>query len=177
MLPLGTPLPAFRLRNIDDKWVSSENFKASKGLLVMFICNHCPFVKHIRDGLVALGRDYTNSEIDIVAINSNDTESFPEDDFGHMKLEAQSAGYAFPYLLDDTQKVAKAFDAACTPDFFLFDAQLKLVYRGQFDESRPGNGISVTGKHLREALESLRHGRSLPTEQRPSLGCNIKWRQ
>lgn len=176
MLPLGTLLPSFRLKNVvTNEWLSNNDFK-NKGLVVMFICNHCPFVKHIRSGLAALGKEFERSNIGIVAINSNDVESYPEDSPEKMLIEAREAGYKFPYLFDDTQKVARSFDAACTPDFFVFDAQHTLVYRGQFDDSRPGNGLPVTGESLRGAIQAVIDGKIPPTSQKASLGCNIKWR-
>jgi hypothetical protein len=142
----------------------------------MFICNHCPFVKHIRDGLAKLGRDYVSRGAAIVAVSANDVANYPDDSPAMMKEEAHAAGYNFPYLYDESQSVAKAYRAACTPDFYLFDKSRKLVYRGQFDDSRPGNGVPVTGKDLRAALDAVLAGKPVPSDQKPSLGCNIKWK-
>ncbi len=175
MLELGTSAPSFCLPDTDGNKVSSQDFHG-KPLLVLFICNHCPFVIHIRDQLAALGRDYTSKGIGIVAINSNDVISHPDDSPEKMKIEKVKAGYVFPYLFDETQDVAKAFKAACTPDIFLFDRSHRLVYRGQLDDSRPSNQIPVTGKDLRLALDALLTNTRLPSEQKPSLGCNIKWK-
>jgi len=175
MLPLGTVAPDFQLPDTNGKQVSLADFK-NRPRLVMFICNHCPYVKHIRAGLAQLGHDYQAKGVAIVAISSNDTAAYPQDGPDKMKLEAQEAGYTFPYLLDATQAVAKAYHAACTPDFFLFDGDRQLVYRGQFDDSRPGNGQPVTGKDLRAALEAVLAGRPVPANQKPSIGCNIKWK-
>jgi thiol-disulfide isomerase/thioredoxin len=143
----------------------------------MFICNHCPFVKHVNDELVRLGNDYNDKGIGFVAISSNDVENYPDDSPGMMKIVAQEMEYPFPYLYDETQEVAKAYDAACTPDFYVFDKDLKLVYRGQLDDSRPGNDIPVTGKDLRSALNAVIDGKEVSDDQKPSLGCNIKWKQ
>jgi peroxiredoxin len=176
MLPLGTAAPDFSLVATDGAMVSLATFAASKLLLVAFICNHCPFVKHISVGLAQLGRDCRQLNVGVVAINSNDTTAYPADNMDRMREEAAAAGYGFPYLLDETQQVARAYDAACTPDFFLFDADRRLVYRGQFDGSRPGNDIPVTGSDLRAAITAALAGKPLPSEQKPSLGCNIKWK-
>ena len=177
MIELGTSAPDFRLLDtIWDKPLSRDECRREKGLLVMFICNHCPYVKLIEKALGDLGRDFLQSGIGIVAISSNDVVNYPDDHPDKMREKAKELGYTFPYLYDETQDVAKAYGAACTPDFFLFDADLKLVYRGQFDEARPSNDIVPTGKDLRAALDALYHGRALPTEQKPSLGCNIKWK-
>ena len=176
MLPLGTPAPDFRLPDTNGKTVSLVDFKNAPALVVLFICNHCPFVKHIRQGLAQFGRDYQAKGVAIVAINSNDTTTYPADSPAKMKEEVQSAGYTFPYLFDENQTVAKACRAACTPDIFLFDTQQKLVYRGQFDSSRPGNGRPVTGKDLRAAVDSVLAGQPVPKNQEPSIGCNIKWK-
>ncbi|MBX3358905.1 MAG: thioredoxin family protein [Phycisphaeraceae bacterium] len=178
MLPLGTRAPAFTLPNAgeDGSPVSLNDFAAKPLLLVMFICNHCPFVKHLRTGLAAFARDYSHKGLAIVAINSNDAERYPDDAPAAMRTEAANFGYTFPYLFDESQAVAKAYHAACTPDFFLFDSSRSLVYRGQFDESRPGNDIPVTGRDLRAAVDALLAGNPAPTEQRPSIGCNIKWK-
>lgn len=176
MLELGTPAPDFRLPDPSGRIYSRDDFRDAPALLVMFICNHCPFVKHIREGLAKLGRDYRGRGVAIVAINSNDVESYPEDRPERMAEEAKEAGYVFPYLFDETQEVARAYRAACTPDFFLFDRDRRLVYRGQFDDSRPGNGVPVTGADLRAAIDAVLAGEKPSPEQRPSLGCNIKWR-
>lgn len=174
MVDLGTPAPDFRLLNpATGQEVARDEVKRQKGLLVIFMCNHCPFVKHILSGLRELGRDYRDKEIGIVGISSNDVQSYPDD--APDKMAALDLG--FPYLYDESQAVAKAYDAACTPDFFLFDGDLKLVYRGQFDGSRPGNGEEVTGRDLRVALDAVLADKAVPAEQVPSLGCNIKWKQ
>ena len=175
MLPLGTSLPAFKLPDTDNKNVSTDDFKG-KPLLVMFICNHCPFVIHVRGQLAAIGRDYTAKGVGIVAINSNDVAAHPDDAPDKMRIEKEKAGYVFPYLFDDSQKVAHAFRAACTPDIYLFDESHKLVYRGQLDDSRPSNGLPVTGKDLRAALDAVVNHQPVPFEKKPSLGCNIKWK-
>jgi len=176
MLALGTPAPDFRLPDTQGRTVSRDDFQNAPALLVMFICNHCPFVKHIREGLAAFGRDYHEKGLAIVAINSNDVANYPDDSPAKMKEEAKAAGYVFPYLYDESQGVAKAYAAACTPDFFLFDNERKLVYRGQFDDSRPGSGIAVTGKDLRAASDRVLSGAAVDREQKPSIGCNIKWK-
>lgn len=176
MLPLGTTAPDFKLPDPEGKPVALTDFKAAPALLVAFICNHCPYVKHLRAGLAQLARDYQPRGVAIVAISSNDAANYPEDSPARMKAEARAAGYTFPYLHDETQAVAKAYRAACTPDFFLFDAARKLVYRGQFDDSRPSNGVPVTGKDLRAALDAVLAGKPAPANQKPSMGCNIKWK-
>ena len=176
MLPLGTPAPDFSLPNVDGRTITLADAAGPQATLVMFICNHCPFVKHVADGLAALGRDYAPRGVGIVAISSNDVATHPADSPEQMVHEAEQRGYAFPYLYDETQAVAKAYRAACTPDFFLFDASRKLVYRGQLDASRPGNGIPVTGADLRAALDAVLAGRPVSADQVPSLGCNIKWK-
>ncbi|MES2791642.1 MAG: thioredoxin family protein [Planctomycetota bacterium] len=176
MLPLGTVAPAFSLPDTTLQQVSLETFAGSPALLVMFICNHCPFVKHLRAALAQLGRDYVPQGLSVVAISSNDSDAYPADSPAKMIEEQQAAGYNFPYLFDGTQAVAKAYHAACTPDFYLFDKERRLVYRGQFDDSRPSNGLPVTGKDLRGAIDAVLAGQSVTTEQRPSIGCNIKWR-
>jgi thiol-disulfide isomerase/thioredoxin len=145
-------------------------------LLVLFICNHCPYVKLIRDELARLGREYQTRGVALVAINSNDVANYPDDSPAKMAEEARLAGYTFPYLFDETQAVAKAYRASCTPDFYLFDRERRLVYRGQFDDSRPGNGVAVTGRDLRAALDALLSGKPVLSDQKPSLGCNIKWK-
>ena len=175
MLPLGTTAPDFRLPDTDGKVVSLDDFRDAQGMLVMFICNHCPFVKHVRKELALLARDYQR-KLGIVGINSNDVAAFPDDSPENMKKEKNDAGYVFPYLFDETQEVARAYHAACTPDFFLFDRDRRLVYRGQLDGSRPGNDVPVSGKDLRLAIDALLTGKPIPAEQKPSLGCNIKWK-
>ncbi len=176
MLELGTTAPDFSLPDTEGKTVSLKDFSGHSGLLVMFICNHCPYVKHLRSGLAALGRDYQNSQLKIVAISSNDINHTSEDSPAKMAEEKKSAGYVFPYLYDESQKVAKAYRAACTPDFYLFDSHQRLVYRGQFDDSRPGNKIAVTGKDLRKAIDETLSGGVPSPKQIPSIGCNIKWK-
>lgn len=175
MLPLGTKAPAFRLPNIDGSVVASEDFQGSP-LVVIFMCNHCPFVKHVAPELVRLHADYAAKGIRFVGISSNDVEKYPDDSPEAMKAEAKQQGYAFPYLYDATQEIAKAYQAACTPDFYVFDADHRLVYRGQLDDSRPNNGKPLNGSDLRGALDLLLAGKPLPESQRPSIGCNIKWR-
>jgi peroxiredoxin len=175
MLPLGTKAPDFSLVNVDAQTVSLSDFADAPALLVMFICNHCPFVKHVADQLAQLGRDYMPRGVAIVAINSNDVANYPADSPEQMVAEAEERGYPFPYLYDETQAVAKAYRAACTPDFFLFDANHELVYRGQLDSSRPDSGIPVTGEDIRAALDAVLAGKKPAADQRGSLGCNIKW--
>ena len=177
MLPLGTSAPNFSLPDTEGNLVSIEDFKDAPALLVIFMCNHCPFVKHILDGLVELIREYQSKGIAVVGINSNDITNYPDDRPEMMAKVAKAAGFTFPYLYDETQEVAKAYHAACTPDFFLFDTDRKLVYRGQMDDSRPGNNIPVTGADLRAAFDAVLEGQQIPVEQKPSIGCNIKWKQ
>ena len=174
MLELGTVAPAFSLPDPDGNLHTPGEGKAA--YVVMFICNHCPFVKHVRPELAALGRDYLARNVSIVAINSNDVETHPGDSPGKMKAESEAWGYTFPYVFDEDQSVAKAYRAACTPDFYVFDADQRLAYRGQLDGSRPSNDIPVTGRDLRAALDALLAGRPVPSEQTPSIGCNIKWK-
>jgi peroxiredoxin len=176
MLPLGMAAPDFRLPDTNGKVVSLADFKNAPSLVVIFMCNHCPYVKHIRPGLAQWGLDYQAKGAAIVAINSNDAKNYPADNPAAMKEEVKSAGYTFPYLYDETQSVAKSYRAACTPDIYLFDGNQKLVYRGQFDDSRPGNGLPVTGRDLRAAIDAVLSGKPLPTEQKASIGCNIKWK-
>lgn len=176
MLPLGTAAPDFSLPDTDGRAVSLKDFAGGKALLVMFICNHCPYVKHVRAELAKIGRDYQPRGVKIVAISSNDPEAFPDDGPEQMKEEKASVGYTFPYLFDASQEVAKAYRAACTPDLYVFDAKHALVYRGQLDDSRPKNTVPVTGRDLRAALDAVLAGRPVSAEQRPSLGCNIKWK-
>jgi len=176
MLPLGTPAPDFRLPDPSGRVVTRDDSARAPALLVMFICNHCPYVKHIRSGLAAFARDYEPRGLAIVAINSNDVHAYPDDRPEKMADEVREAGYIFPYLFDESQVVAKAYRAACTPDFFLFDRERRLVYRGQFDDSRPGNGRPVSGADLRRAVDAVLAGRAPAPDQRPSIGCSIKWR-
>jgi peroxiredoxin len=176
MLPIGTQAPDFSLPNVDGRILALADVVGAKGTVVMFICNHCPFVKHVADQLAALGREYMPLGIGFAAISSNDVSSHPADSPEQMVREAEERGYPFPYLYDETQDVAKAFHAACTPDFYLFDATRKLVYRGQLDPSRPGSGVPVTGADLRAALDALLAGKPPVADQVPSLGCNIKWK-
>ena len=176
MLPLGTAAPDFSLPNLDGRLLSLGDVAGEKGTVVMFICNHCPFVKHVADQLAVLGRDYLPRGIGVVAISSNDVSTHTADSPEQMVHEAEERGYLFPYLYDETQEVAQAYHAACTPDFYLFDAGRALVYRGQLDPSRPGSDVPVTGSDLRAAIEALLAGRPPVAEQIPSLGCNIKWK-
>jgi peroxiredoxin len=176
MIALGSVAPDFSLPNVDGRIVDYAAAAGPLGTLVMFICNHCPFVKHVADELARLGHEYMPRGIGFAAISSNDVSSHPADSPEQMVREAEERGYPFPYLYDETQEVAHAYRAACTPDFFLFDADRRLVYRGQLDASRPGNDIPVTGADLRGALEALLAGRPASAEQLPSLGCNIKWK-
>lgn len=176
MLTLGTEAPDFSLPDVvTGDTVSLSNYSDKTGLLVMFICNHCPYVKHVRSELARIGRDYADSGIGIVAISANDPELSPGDSPEAMKEEAETQGYVFPYLFDGTQEVAAAYTAICTPDFFLFDADRKLVYRGRMDESRPDSGIPVTGKELRAAMDAVLANEAVASEQLPSMGCSIKW--
>lgn len=176
MLDLGTSAPDFRLPAPSGRAHALADFAASPALLVVFMCNHCPYVKHIRSELAAFARDYQPRGLAVVGINANDAASYPDDSPQKMAEEARSAGYTFPYLYDESQSVAKAYRAACTPDFFLFDRDRRLVYRGQFDDSRPGNNVPVTGRDLRAAADALLAGRSISPDQKASLGCNIKWK-
>jgi len=177
MLPLGTPAPDFSLPDArTGETVSLSDFGGAPALLVMFICNHCPFVRHVRGELAALGRDYAGSGLAIVAINANDALNYPQDGPTHMKAEAERYDYRFPYLFDESQAVAKAHRAVCTPDFFLFDRDRKLVYRGRLDDSRPSNGVPVTGADLRAACDAVLAGKAPSADQKSSIGCNIKWR-
>ncbi|WP_299531350.1 thioredoxin family protein [Ulvibacterium sp.] len=176
MLPLGTLAPTFNLTDtVTDKNLRLQDVKGTKGTVVMFICNHCPFVKHVNPEISRLGQEYQKKGFGFVAISSNDVENYPQDGPDLMKETAKQEGYSFPYLYDKTQETAKAYDAACTPDFYLFDSSLRLVYRGQLDDSRPGNGIAVTGNDLRNAMDALLEGKEVDTFQKPSIGCNIKW--
>ncbi len=176
MLPLGTPAPAFTLKDVvSGETVSLDTFADKKGLLVMFICQHCPFVKHVEDELGRIGQDYVPQGLGILAISANSIESHPQDDPDNMREQVKRANFNFPYAYDATQEVAKSYTAACTPDFFLFDSALKLAYRGQLDDSRPGNDKPVNGVDLRAALDKVVAGEPLPEAQKPSIGCNIKW--
>lgn len=176
MLNLGTQAPAFQLPDVvSGQMISLETFAGKSALLVMFICKHCPFVKHIQDELAQLGQDYGPKPVGIVAISANSIQTHPQDGPEHLKTMAETLGFNFPYCYDATQTVAKAYTAACTPDFFLFDGDHALVYRGQLDGSRPGNRIPVTGQDLRTALDQVLAGQPVPTAQTPSIGCNIKW--
>jgi peroxiredoxin len=177
MLPLGTSAPDFKLPDPSGKFTSLADFQTAPALLVAFICNHCPFVKHVQKEFAAFAKEYQAKGVGIVAISSNDVDNYPQDSPEKMAEESKQAGYTFPYLYDETQEVAKAYRAACTPDFFLFDRDHRLVYRGQFDDSRPGNGHPVTGKDLRNALEAVLSGRAISGDQKPSVGCNIKWKR
>jgi peroxiredoxin len=175
MLPLGTPAPEFSLPNIDGRTVSLGDFRGAKGLMVVFMCNHCPFVIHIADELARFADEYMAKGLAVVAINSNDVTTHPDDSPEKMVAEAAARGYKFPYLYDANQKVAKAYRAACTPDLFLFDADLRLAYRGQFDSSRPDSGVPVTGQDLRAAADDVLAAKTPSDDQKPSIGCNIKW--
>lgn len=176
MLSLGTQAPAFSLPDANGKPVSLSDFADAKALVVVFMCNHCPFVKHLRVGLAKLGRDCAEKGVAMVGINSNNYDQYPDDSPDRMRSEANVYGYEFPYLVDAEQNVAKAYQAACTPDFFVFDGEQKLVYRGQFDDSRPGNEIAVTGKDVYAAIGSVLEGKAVAETQTPSIGCNIKWK-
>ena len=177
MKELGTQAPDFELRDVvTGRAVSRKDVAGPKGMLAMFICRHCPFVKHVESELAKIGRDYAGRGVGIVAISSNDVTSHPEDSPTKLAYQAQELRLNFPYLFDESQDVARAYDAQCTPDFFLYDGQGRLVYRGQLDDSRPGSEIPVTGSDLRAALDAVIAGRAVSPEQRPSIGCNIKWR-
>ena len=176
MLALGTRAPDFSLPDYDGRQHALQDMAAAPALLVAFICNHCPFVRHVRSEFAAFAREYRARGLAVVAINSNDLDAYPQDGPEAMRAEVAEFGYEFPYLVDAAQAVAKAYRAACTPDFFLFDAQRRLVYRGQFDDSRPGNGRPVTGADLRAAVDRTLAGDAPSPDQLPSLGCNIKWR-
>ncbi|MDT0608216.1 thioredoxin family protein [Croceitalea rosinachiae] len=176
MLPLGTKAPDFSLFDtVSEQTLSLQESKGEKGTVIMFICNHCPFVIHVNPELAKLGDEYQKKGIGFIAISSNDVENYPQDAPHLMAKTAKKAGYSFPYLYDKTQIIAKNYDAACTPDFYLFNDDLDLVYRGQLDDSRPGNGIPLTGNDLRNALDNLLMGKTISENQKPSIGCNIKW--
>ena len=176
MLELGTQAPDFALKDTEGNIVRLSDFKGAKALLVIFMCNHCPYVIHLREAISAFAKEYQDKGLAIVGINSNDVENYPDDSYEKMIEEKASAGYIFPYLYDETQEVAKAYRAACTPDFFLFDENQKLVYRGQWDDSRPRNDIPVTGRDIRAAVDAVLKGNPVSPEQKPSMGCNIKWK-
>jgi peroxiredoxin len=176
MVDLGTKAPDFALPDTTGRIVKRSDFEG-KPLLVTFICNHCPFVKHIRTHLAVTAKEYQKKGVGVVGISSNDVSTHPDDGPEKMALEVQAVGYAFPYLYDETQEVAKAYRAACTPDFFLFDGKHKLVYRGRYDESRPESGIPVTGADLKHAMDAVLAGKPIPAEQKGSIGCNIKWKR
>jgi peroxiredoxin len=176
MLELGTEAPPFVLPDTDGALVDRNDFAEAPALLVMFLCNHCPFVKHVRAELARIGREYMERGVAVVAISSNDAEQYPDDAPERMRDEKSAAGYTFPYLYDESQEVAAAYHAACTPDFFLFDGERKLFYRGQLDDSRPSNGVPVSGRDLRAALDAVLSGAPQPGVQKPSIGCSIKWK-
>ena len=178
MLPLGTKMPSFNLIGIDSEMYSNEMFDGKKGSLVMFICNHCPFVKHVNEEIVDLSNEIMGNDIGVIGINSNDStqEKYAEDSIDKMREYAENLGYNFPYVVDEDQSVAKNFTAQCTPDFFLFDSDRNLIYRGQLDGSRPGNDIPTNGKSLRSAIQALLNNEDPISDQLPSMGCNIKWR-
>lgn len=178
MVPLGTPAPDFLLPEVvSGKQLSLKDFSGKKALLVMFICQHCPYVQHIKDELVRFGQNYLSKDIAIVGISSNDAQNYPDDSPEELKQMALELGFTFPFLYDETQSVAKAYKAACTPDFFLYDQNRKLVYRGQLDDSRPGNGKPVNGQDLRKAIDAVLSNKPVDPHQKPSMGCNIKWKQ
>ncbi|MGM0633669.1 MAG: thioredoxin family protein [Pseudomonadota bacterium] len=177
MLPLGTPAPDFSLPDTDGQIVRLADFEDRPALLVAFLCNHCPFVRHLRDGLADFAREYTEKGLGVVAISANDVSAYPQDGPEEMAREKEEAGYVFPYLYDETQNIARSYAASCTPDFFLFDQHRRLVYRGQFDGSRPGNDVPVSGSDLRAAVDAVLAGNQVPEEQKPSIGCNIKWKR
>ena len=177
MIPLGTQAPDFTLKDVvSGEKKSLSELKSDRATVIMFICNHCPFVKHVLDGLLQLANDYIPRGISFITINSNDVEAYPDDSPENMKKLAEEKKFPFVYLFDETQEVAKAYQAACTPDFYIFDGSMKLVYRGQLDDSRPGNEIPVTGKDIRAALDAILAGEPVSEDQKPSIGCNIKWK-
>lgn len=176
MQELGTPMPEFTLPDADGNLVSSASLRTGHGVLVAFWCNHCPYVKHIKPAFSSFAAEYRQRGLNIVAINANDADARPEDAPPRMKEDTERFGYTFPYLVDSSQDIARAFNAACTPDFFLYDGNDRLVYRGQFDASRPRNDIPITGEDLRAAADAVLSGRPVDTNQTPSIGCNIKWR-
>lgn len=176
LLPLGTKAPEFNLPDVYGPMVSLSSFRTAKALLVIFMCKHCPYVRHVQHEIARLASDYQTRNVAVVGISSNDMEAFPEDSPEHLREQANRQGFTFPYLYDRTQRVAQDYKAACTPDFYLFDQTRRLVYHGQFDDSRPGNGIPVTGKDVRSAIETLLAGKPVPADQKPSMGSNIKWK-
>ncbi len=177
MLPLGTIAPNFNLLDtVSNKVLSLQNLKGDRATVIMFICNHCPFVIHINSEIVSIAKAYSEKGISFIAISSNDVINYPQDAPDKMKIHAKDENYPFPYLYDETQDIAKAYDAACTPDIYVFDTDLRLNYRGQLDDSRPGNGLPVTGKDLRHALDCLLDNKENICIQKPSIGCNIKWK-
>ena len=176
MVPIGFTAPSFKLKDsVSNKLLSSDELFGKRCTVVMFICNHCPFVIHVNSEIVNIAKEFQSENIKFIAISSNDVKNYPQDSPENMKKVAKSENYCFPYLYDEDQSVAKKYDAACTPDFYIFDEVKKLVYRGQLDDSRPGNGIPVTGSDVRKALESIMNGEAVNPNQKPSIGCNIKW--
>lgn len=177
MLALGTQAPDFKLLNtVTGNFKTLSDLRGKRGTVIMFICNHCPFVKHVNKEIIRLCNDYRVTGFGFAAISSNDADQYPQDSPTEMRKTARNLGYPFPYLYDETQEIAKAYDAACTPDFYLFDDELRLVYRGQLDNSRPGNGIPVNGRDLREAMDNILNNNPQRKDQKPSIGCNIKWK-
>lgn len=177
MLPLGTKAPSFTLPDaVSGQSKSLDELRSNKATVIMFICNHCPFVKHVLDGIIQMANDYIPKDVSFIAINSNDATAYPDDSPEHMKQLAEEKKFPFAYLVDETQDVAKAYEAACTPDFYIFDGEMSLVYRGQMDGSRPGNEVPVTGNDIRAALDAVLAGQAVSEDQKPSLGCNIKWK-
>lgn len=177
MLPLGTKAPSFNLPDtVSGNTLNLDDLKSDKATVIMFICNHCPYVIHVNEALVSLATEYQNKGVAFIAISSNDVENYPQDAPDKMEIHAAEVGYPFPYLYDESQEVAKAYDAACTPDFYVFDKKMELVYRGQMDASRPGSEIPVTGEDLRKALDAVLSGQPASVVQKPSMGCNIKWK-
>jgi len=178
MVALGTKAPDFSLPEVvTGKTLSLKDFSGKKSLLIMFVCQHCPYVQHIKEELARLGQNYVSKDIAIVAVSSNDAQNYPDDSPGQLKEMAIELGFTFPFCYDETQSVAKAYKAACTPDFFLYDQDRKLVYRGQLDDSRPGNGKPINGQDLRKAIDALLNNKTVDSHQKPSMGCNIKWKQ
>lgn len=178
MIPLGTHAPDFYLLDtVSGKYLSLQEIKSTTATVIMFICNHCPYVKHIQHKLIEIAEYYQHKGITFIAISSNDAEAYPLDSPEKMKIEAENFQYSFPYLYDETQEVAKAYHAACTPDFYIFDHELKCIYRGRFDDSTPGNHRPVTGNDLQQALDNILSGNPINTDQKPSVGCNIKWKK
>lgn len=177
MMALGTTAPDFQLPDtVSGRVLSLDDLKSDKATVIMFICNHCPYVKFVNEGIVSLANDYQSKGVAFIAISSNDVENYPEDAPDKMTITANQLGYSFPYLYDESQDVARSYDAACTPDFYVFDGDLKCVYRGQMDGARPSNGQPVTGSDIRKALDSVLAGMAVEGDQRPSIGCNIKWK-